>query len=226
MNECDEFEFDCDTDNGGGGTGDDPVDEDCDPGQVKDINGSCVDKPCSTSLKSNPMNRLEVLQTKNNGVKGGLYGNGRGRFHDGIDLYAPVGTPVHAMFDSVVDFSINTHQQDEDWENKNNWNYDRNAAGNRIYIKSNINGNDVQFGYWHLTNVAINPSTGEIYKAGDQINQGDILGYVGTTGNANSKDSAGSHLHLRGRLNNKAFNPQNYFYSEIDSSTGLGTPCD
>ncbi|MDO5968368.1 M23 family metallopeptidase [Flavivirga aquimarina] len=99
----------------------------------------------------------------------------------------------------TVDFSITSHTEGEDWEEKNTWTGDKNAAGNRIYISSTVDSNNFQFGYWHLSEIEINPNTGAPYKAGDTIAQGDLIGYTGTTGNANSVHSAGSHLHLRGR---------------------------
>ncbi|MFS4457320.1 M23 family metallopeptidase [Maribacter sp. 2304DJ31-5] len=90
---------------------------------------------------------------------------------------------------------------------------------------SHFQGNaHYQFGYWHLSEVATNPDTGKPYTNGDIVRQGDIVGYTGSTGNANSKDSARPHLHLRGRKNGQKYDPIKSFQSEIDLETGKGTP--
>ncbi len=75
------------------------------------------------------------------------------------------------------------------------------GAGNRIYITSQIGGDTYEFGYWHLSVVLAGP--------GDYVTQGQLIGYTGTTGNASASDSAGPHLHLRGRKNNIAYDPEN-----------------
>ena len=181
-------------------------------------------KPCFDDNKGNPIAIIEILGSKKNGIAGGLYGYGRGRFHDGVDFKAPIGTPIYSIFTGVVGKAVNSHIQGEDWADVENWNYDKKGAGNRIYINSNINGNTIQFGYWHMTHIAMNPATGKAYKTGDQVNQGSIIGFVGTTGNANSNSSAGSHLHLRGRINGQKTDPLVYIFSEIDLTNGKGVP--
>ncbi|MFS4457316.1 M23 family metallopeptidase [Maribacter sp. 2304DJ31-5] len=174
---------------------------DCDDGNPEITTECNNEKPCVSDdgKKANPLNTIQVLGTINSGIPGGLYGNGRGRFHDGVDLEASVGTPIYSIYGGTVDFSITSHTEGEDWDERGTWTGDRNGAGNRIYISSTVDSDNYQFGYWHLSEVETNPNTGEPYKAGDTIAQGDLIGYVGTTGNANSDDSAGPHLHLRGR---------------------------
>ena len=60
-------------------------------------------------------------------------------------------------------------------------------------------GNGVETYYAHCDKIYV--------KAGTTINQGDVIGAVGTTGN-----STGYHLHLEVRVNGVAYNPQNYVY--------------
>ena len=147
-------------------------------------------------------------------------------FHDGVDLQGPVGTPIYSIYDGTVDFSITSHTEGENWDERGTWIGDRNGAGNRIYINSTVDSDNYQFGYWHLSEVETNPNTGKPYKAGDTVAQGDLIGYIGTTGNANSEDSAGSHLHLRGRKNGQRYNPIESFSSTINTTTGQSAPCD
>jgi murein DD-endopeptidase MepM/ murein hydrolase activator NlpD len=200
----------------------------CPTGYVEDSSSKCVKLPCADSVKADPLSIImNILGTINNGISGGLFGNGRGRFHDGVDINAPLGTPIFSMFDGVIDAPIvNSHSEGEIWEDRNNWSQkDKNAAGNRVYIKSTVNGNNVQFGFWHLSKVAINPQTGQVFEAGDKVTQGIIIGYTGSTGSASSIDSNGSHLHIRGRENNQKIDPLNYLKSNINKTTGVGTPC-
>ena len=42
-------------------------------------------------------------------------------------------------------------------------------------------------------------------RVGQSVSQGDVIGYVGTTGN-----STGNHLHLELRVNGARTNPLNY----------------
>jgi len=42
-------------------------------------------------------------------------------------------------------------------------------------------------------------------SVGQSVSQGDVIGYVGTTGN-----STGNHLHLELRVNGARTNPLNY----------------
>ena len=44
-----------------------------------------------------------------------------------------------------------------------------------------------------------------VVEAGDYVNQGELIGYVGSTGN-----SSGNHLHLTLFLNGTTVNPMDY----------------
>ncbi|NTV02893.1 MAG: M23 family metallopeptidase [Chlorobiaceae bacterium] len=88
------------------------------------------------------------------------------RFHGGVDLAAPSGTPVRAVADGTVAFS------------------GRNGgAGNMVTISHN-GGMATQ--YLHLSRV----TTAGAF--GSRIRQGDVIGYVGSTGS-----STGPHLDFR-----------------------------
>jgi len=52
--------------------------------------------------------------------------------------------------------------------------------------------------------VAINPNTQQLFKPGDYVAQGTIIGYVGITGNA---AGGAPHVHLTTYVNDKLVNP-------------------
>jgi murein DD-endopeptidase MepM/ murein hydrolase activator NlpD len=51
-----------------------------------------------------------------------------------------------------------------------------------------------------------------IVKAGQNVKRGQIIGYVGNTGK-----STAPHVHYEVHINNKAVNPVNYFYMDLDA---------
>ncbi|MDI6801631.1 MAG: M23 family metallopeptidase [Thermodesulfovibrionales bacterium] len=95
-------------------------------------------------------------------------------FHSGIDISAPKGTPVKAVADGIVSFS--------GWSG---------GSGNLVVI---------EHGYGYSTLYAHN-STNKV-NVGQTINRGDIIAFVGATGNA-----TGAHLHYEVWRNEKAVNP-------------------
>ena len=88
------------------------------------------------------------------------------RPHHGVDYAAPSGTPVRAVADGVV--TVKTHKK---------------ADGNILKIKHPGN---LSSGYLHLRGFA------KGIKVGARVSQGQVLGYVGSTGY-----STGPHLDFR-----------------------------
>jgi len=84
-------------------------------------------------------------------------------YHEGVDIGASTGTPVLAMGNAQVLSA--------------GWN---GGYGNCVIIDL---GNGMQAYYAHLSSIAV--------SAGQTVNQGDVLGGVGSTGN-----STGPHLHF------------------------------
>jgi len=102
--------------------------------------------------------------------------SGYNKLHKGVDFAAPKGTPIYAGGNGVIEFK------------GNNGGY-----GKYIRIRHN---NDYKTAYAHLSAFKKDLSKGK------RVNQGEIIGYVGSTGN-----STGAHLHYEIILNNKQINP-------------------
>jgi murein DD-endopeptidase MepM/ murein hydrolase activator NlpD len=107
------------------------------------------------------------------GVSGRAVGSGFGvardsgaRRHDGIDIFAPGGTPVVAAADG--------------WITRQTTNR---LGGNVVWIWTP--SADASLYYAHLERRAVD--------AGERVRAGDVVGYVGNTGNARS---AAPHLHF------------------------------
>lgn len=103
-----------------------------------------------------------------------VHGNWRG--HMGVDYAAPTGTPIHATADGVVDFIGN-----------------QNGFGKIIILK---HGNNISTYYAHQSRFANGLSKG------DRVEQGQLIGYVGSTGWA-----TGPHLHYEFRVGGKPVDP-------------------
>lgn len=99
------------------------------------------------------------------------------RPHHGIDYAAPTGTPVHTVGDGEVIKK----------------GYQKNGGGNYIKIKHNGTYSTT---YMHLKGFA------KGMVIGKRVKQGDLIGYVGSTGLA-----TGPHLDFRFYRNGKAVNP-------------------
>jgi murein DD-endopeptidase MepM/ murein hydrolase activator NlpD len=80
---------------------------------------------------------------------------GRAAMHPGIDLAGPMGTPVYATADGVVD--------------RSEWN--SGGYGNLVEID---HGQGIQTRYGHLSQ--------RIAQAGQRIHRGDLIGLMGSTG--------------------------------------------
>ena len=110
------------------------------------------------------------------------------KFHRGLDISAPKGTPVYAISDGVVIFA----------------NY-QGPNGNCIRINhGNINGNIVKSTSIHLDRIDV--------KQGQIVKQGQQIGVVGSTGNYpnGTPSSTGPHLHISIYENGKDINPLKY----------------
>ncbi len=101
-----------------------------------------------------------------------------GTMHQGLDIAAPHGTPVRAADSGMVTFA--------GW----NGNYGR-------MVEIDHGGGRVTW-YAHLSGINV--------SVGQQVNQGDVIGWVGSTGY-----STGPHLHFEIRVDGTPVNPLNYY---------------
>lgn len=105
------------------------------------------------------------------------------KFHSGMDFTAAIGTPVYSTGNGIV-AAANDGER---------------GYGNRIEINHGYGYSTL---YAHLSRYAV--------KAGQKVNRGDLIGYVGNTG-----ASTGPHLHYEVIKNNEKVNPVNYFYNDL-----------
>ncbi len=97
--------------------------------------------------------------------------------HSGMDIAVPLNTPIFAAHDGVVSSTTGHY-----------------TYGNVVMVD---NGDGVTTLYAHMNSKAV--------SVGQQVKQGDVIGYVGSTGN-----STGNHLHFEVRVNGRRQNPRNY----------------
>jgi len=111
------------------------------------------------------------------GVLTSGFGPRWGRMHTGIDIAAPAGTPIHVAKAGDVIYA--------------GW---LNGYGNTVVVD---HGDGIATLYGHQSRIG---ST-----EGQTLNQGDVLGFVGSTGH-----STGNHLHFEVRIDTKPVNPRPY----------------
>lgn len=114
------------------------------------------------------------------------------RRHNGVDLAAPTGTPVYATADGIIGRA--------DW-----------FSSYGLYISID-HGADLETRYAHLSRLAV--------AAGDRVQKGDLIGYVGSTGR-----STGPHLHYEVRVDGVAVNPIPYMV-ETEEQTRMASSND
>ncbi|MBI1890898.1 MAG: peptidoglycan DD-metalloendopeptidase family protein [Burkholderiales bacterium] len=116
--------------------------------------------------------------------------SGNWKQHKGVDFAAPSGTPIRASGNGVIDFAGV-----------------QGGYGNVIVIK---HWSNYSTAYAHMSRFA-----GGIRK-GTKVNQGDVIGYVGSTG-----WSTGPHLHYEFRVNNQPRDPMSVDVPNAQPLAGL-----
>lgn len=115
--------------------------------------------------------------------------------HNGIDIAAPKGTPIFAVHDGKITYG-----------------FEANGYGNYAKLRFDFDG----FTWEFINGAHMNKKEGS-----DRIvKQGDIIGYVGTTG-----FSTGNHLHFgyKKLLNGKVLNYDNGYFGSLDPMPLLKT---
>ena len=103
-------------------------------------------------------------------------------FHDGVDIAAPEGTAILAAADGVVV----TANRTDSW------------GGSYGYYVKIRHDETYETLYAHCSEVLV--------KAGQEVEQGDVIALVGSTGN-----STGNHLHFEVREGGSKVNPMGFF---------------
>ncbi len=106
--------------------------------------------------------------------------DGGGRSHEGVDIFAPRGTPVVAVAEGYITRTGN-----------------HGLGGKQVWLRDNAIGNSHY--YAHLDSV--------LTQSGNRVKVGDTLGLVGNTGNA---AGGATHLHFGIYSTGGAVNPYPY----------------
>lgn len=104
--------------------------------------------------------------------------SGKYKMHYGVDLAAPKGRPIYATRGGTVSYT----------------GYEAGGAGYWVQIN---HGDGYKSVYMHMTHY--------IVKTGQNVSQGQVIGYCGSTGG-----STGPHLHFGISYNGTYVNPANY----------------
>ena len=102
---------------------------------------------------------------------------GYSKMHTGVDFGAPQGTPIHAAGSGEIDQAGR-----------------ESGYGNVVTI---AHSDSLQTMYAHMSRFAAG------IRSGVHVNQGQVIGYVGTTGR-----STGPHLHYEVRIDDRPMNPE------------------
>lgn len=114
---------------------------------------------------------------------------GYSKMHAGVDFAAPTGTPIKASGDGVVE--------------KAGW---AGSYGRYIRIK---HGGGYKTAYAHMRRIA------KGVRAGKRVRQGQIIGYVGSSGR-----STGPHLHYEVLKGGKQINPRRVRFQSTEALKG------
>jgi len=109
---------------------------------------------------------------------------GYNKMHKGVDFAAPTGTPIYAAGDGVIEARGR-----------------KGAYGHYVRIRHN---SKLKTAYAHLSRYK------KGLKVGSRVEQGDVIGYVGSTGR-----STGPHLHYEVLVHGRQVNPRS-----VDLPTG------
>ncbi|PVX50953.1 peptidase M23-like protein [Balneicella halophila] len=143
-----------------------------------------LQKEMLTSVPAIMPIRKELLRTHPSGYGMRLHPiYGIYRMHKGMDFAAPSGTDIYATGDGVVT------------KVKRSKGY-----GIHVIIKHNYGGYETL--YAHMIRAKA--------KVGQKVKRGDVIGYVGSTG-----DSTAPHVHYEVHKNGRVLNPINFYFNDL-----------
>ncbi|WP_036155291.1 M23 family metallopeptidase [Maribacter forsetii] len=119
-------------------------------------------------MYTSPSFGFPVLGKDNNAIQSywGAVRDGGARSHEGIDIFAPRGTPVVAAVEGMVSSTG-----------------ERGLGGKQVWLRTGLFGKSLY--YAHLDSILV--------STGNKVTIGDTLGLVGNTGNART---TAPHLHF------------------------------
>lgn len=141
--------------------------------------------PFFISLNKKPLYKFPVAG-KGNAAVGSFWGmdrDGGARKHEGIDIFAKKGTPVVAITDGSVSYAG-----------------ERGIGGKQVWLRDGLFGKSLY--YAHLDGIAV--------EEGQNVKEGDTIGFVGNTGNARFTPA---HLHFGIYRFGGAVDPLPYVFS-------------
>lgn len=120
------------------------------------------------SIATRPLYKFPVSGKGNAAIMSfwGMERDGGKRSHEGIDIFAAKGTPVVAVTDGYISYTG-----------------EKGLGGKQVWLRDGAFGKSLY--YAHLDSIAV--------AAGTTVKTGDVLGYVGNTGNAKFTPP---HLHF------------------------------
>ncbi|RMA65789.1 M23 family metallopeptidase [Ulvibacter antarcticus] len=142
-----------------------------------------LNSPFTLKIYTAPVYSFPISGGENKDIRG-FWADPRdagARSHDGVDIFAPKGTPLVAATKGVISSSG-----------------DHGLGGKQVWLKDGVYGKTLY--YAHLDSIFV--------AQGDRVKQGDTIGLVGNTGNAITTEP---HLHFgiyEGKR--KAVNPLPY----------------
>lgn len=121
-----------------------------------------------------------------------------GRIHLGVDIGAPIGTPIVAPASGWIEGRFGY----------------AGISGYRLWVYHGKDqyGRTIETFYAHLNRTG--PYAAGI-RPGVFVRQGQVIGYVGMTGNARFLPISASHLHFQVRIDGRDVDPQRVFQSNL-----------
>lgn len=133
--------------------------------------------PPITAMTAEEENDSRLFINPTDGVLTSSFGMRDGRNHDGIDIGAESGTEIYAAAGGTVVFAGVVS-----------------GYGNYVVLE---HADGYETAYAHCSKIAVN--------LGDEVSAGDVIAYVGSTGN-----STGPHLHFEVKHSGELCDPLDY----------------